>query len=316
MPSCDPVFRHLILGSGPAGLTAGLYAARSNCCPLIIQGVTPGGQLTKTTSVDNYPGFPDGIQGPELMAEMERQARRFGTNIVTGEVTAVDLSKAPFEAYVGKTCYRGRTLIVATGASPKMLGLPNERELLGRGVSVCATCDAFFYKGKKVVVVGGGDTAMGEAAFIARFAREVMVVHRGETLRAVPPMKERARKNKRVSFRLHTMLTEILGDKQSGVRGVRVKDLQSGQQEEIICDGVFIAIGHRPNTALFRGQLELDPEGYIVSRNFTETSVPGVFAAGDVQDRVFRQAVTAAGSGCMAAMQAERYLESQEEELI
>jgi thioredoxin reductase (NADPH) len=311
---CDPVFRHLILGSGPAGLTAGLYAARSNCCPLIIKGGTPGGQLTQTTSVENYPGFPEGVDGQELMAKMEAQARRFGANVVNGQVTSVDLSAYPFEAWVGETCYRGRTLILSTGASPKMLGLSNEWDLVGRGVSVCATCDAFFYKGKKVVVVGGGDTAMGEAAFLARFASEVVVVHRRKSLRAVPPMQERARKNKRVSFRLHTLVTEILGDRQNGVRGVRLKDLDRDVEEEIACDGVFVAIGHRPNTALFRGQLELDAEGYIVTRNFTETSVPGVFAAGDVQDRFFRQAVTAAGSGCMAAMQAEGFLESREEE--
>lgn len=310
----EPLFRHLILGSGPAGLTAGLYAARSNCCPLIIQGGMPGGQLIQTTMVENYPGFPEGIDGPELMAKMEQQARRFGANIVNGEVTDVDLSAYPFEAWVGDTRYRGRTLIVCTGATSKMLGLPNEGELLGRGVSVCATCDAFFYRGKKVVIVGGGDSAMGEAAFLARFAREVLVVHRRRRLRAVPPMQERARRNKRISFRLHTQVTQILGDKQTGVRGVRLKDLGRGGEEEVACDGIFIAIGQRPNTDLFRGQLDLDPEGYIVTHNFTETSVPGVFAAGDVQDSNFRQAVTAAGSGCMAAIQAEGYLESREEE--
>jgi thioredoxin reductase (NADPH) len=312
--SCPTVFRHLIFGSGPAGLTAAIYAARSNCCPLLIHGRKPGGQLTGTTVVDNYPGFPDGIDGPTLMEQMEKQARRFGTNFVMGAVTRVDLSASPFKVWVEDDLYQGKTLIICTGASPKMLGLPNEWELLGRGLSVCATCDAFFYKGKRVVVVGGGDTAVEEASFLARFAREVTVIHRSRDLRAIPELRQRAMNNPRVTFRLNTLVTGLLGDRKSGVRGVRVQNLDNDERGEIACDGVFVAIGHTPNTGLFRGQLELDSEGYIVTHNYTETSVPGVFAAGDVQDPHFRQAVTAAGTGCMAAMQAERYLESLEDE--
>lgn len=302
-------YRYLIVGGGPAGYTAAIYAGRSNCCPLLIQGPQPGGQLTTTTVVDNFPGFPEGVDGPVLMERMEQQARRFGTEFVTGEVTRIDLSVLPYRVWVGDELYRGYSLIVATGASPRMLGLPNEWELMGRGVSVCATCDAFFYKDKEVVVVGGGDTAMEEASFLARFARRVTVVHRRETLRATPVLQQRAKENKRIAFRWSTEVTAILGDKENGVRGVRLKDLGSGVEEEFACDGLFIAIGHTPNTGLFKGQLELDKNGYIVTRNGTETSIHGVFAAGDVQDAHYRQAITAAGSGCMAAIQAERYLE-------
>jgi thioredoxin reductase (NADPH) len=310
MAECCTGYRHLILGSGPAGLTAAIYAARSNCCPLLIQGLAPGGQLTTTTVIENYPGFPQGIEGPELMRNMEEQARRFGTNIVTGEVTRVDLSTLPFRVWVGETLYEGRTLIICTGAKPKMLGLANEWELMGRGVSVCATCDGFFYKGKEVVVVGGGDTALDEAAFLARFARKVTVVHRRESLRATPPLQRRAQQNANIDYRWNTMVTAIHGDKTSGVTGVRLREETNGHEEDFPCDGVFVAIGHTPNTALFRGQLKLDEEGYILTRNGTETNVPGVFAAGDVQDPSFRQAVTAAGTGCMAAIQAERFLET------
>ena len=314
MSAEERIFRHLIVGSGPAGLTAAIYAARDNCCPLLIQGAEPGGQLTTTTRVDNYPGFPEGIDGPDLMQGMEQQARRFGTHFVTGTITSVDLSERPFRVWVGEERYRGRTLIICTGASPKMLNLPNEWELMGRGVSVCATCDAFFYRDKEVVVVGGGDTAMEEAFLLARFARRVTVVHRRDTLRASQLLQQRAMQHPRIAFRWNTQVTEILGDQQGGVHGVRLQDLNTGKAEEFPCDGLFIAIGHTPNTSLFRGKLELDPEGYIVTRNYTETSVPGVFAAGDVQDPHFRQAVTAAGSGCMAAIQAERFLETLGEE--
>jgi thioredoxin reductase (NADPH) len=307
------VYRHLIVGGGPGGLTAAIYAGRSNCCPLMIQGPQPGGQLTTTTVVDNFPGFPEGIDGPELMERMEQQARRFGTEFVSGEVTRIDLSGAPFQVWVGDDLYRGQTLIIATGASPRMLNLPNEWELMGRGVSVCATCDAFFYKEKEVVVVGGGDTAMEEASFLARFARKVTVVHRRDTLRAAPVLQQRVMENERIGFRWNTRVTAILGDRQSGVNGVRLQEVQTGDEEELPCDGLFIAIGHTPNTALFRGQLELDPQGFILTRNGTLTSVPGVFAAGDVMDSRFRQAVTAAGTGCMAAIQAERYLECLED---
>ncbi|PLX83876.1 MAG: thioredoxin-disulfide reductase [Desulfuromonas sp.] len=300
----------IILGSGPAGLTAAIYAARGNCCPLVIHGSQPGGQLTTTTDIDNFPGFPEGIDGPTLMQQMEDQARRFGTAFVQGEVTRVDLEGPPFRVWVEDEIYLCTSLVIATGASPRMLGLPNEWDLYGRGVSVCATCDGFFYKEKELVVVGGGDTALEEAAFLTRFARRVTVVHRRDTLRASPPLQKRARENERIGFRWNSVVSAILGDKEAGVRGVRLKHLQNGQEEELACDGVFIAIGHTPNTALFEGKLEMDEGGYLVTRNGTETSVPGVFAAGDVQDHQFRQAITAAGSGCMAAMQAERYLET------
>lgn len=318
MSGADAIHETIILGSGPAGLTAAIYAARSRCCPILIHGSQPGGQLTTTTVIENFPGFPDGIDGPTLMQEMEKQALRFGTRFVEGEVTKVDLSSRPFRLWVGDDIFRCRTLIISTGASPKMLGLPNEWDLYGRGVSVCATCDAFFYKDKEVVVVGGGDTAVEEATFLARFARKVTVVHRRDTLRASPVLQKRALQNKLITFRWRTVVSAILGDKESGVRGVRLRDLSSGEERELSCDGVFIAIGHTPNTELFRGQLEIinesHGEGYIVTRNGTETSIPGVFAAGDVQDPHFRQAITAAGTGCMAAMQAERYIESLNEE--
>lgn len=313
MASENRIYETIILGSGPAGLTASIYAARSRCCPLLIHGRQPGGQLTTTTVIDNFPGFPEGIQGPELMELMEKQARRFGTEFLEGEVGRVDLSSRPFRLWVENRLYRSRTLLICTGASPKMLGLPNEWELYGRGVSVCATCDGFFYKDKEVVVVGGGDTAMEEAAFLARFAGKVTVVHRRDTLRASLPLQKRARENRRITFRWDTLVTKILADRQ-GVRGVRLQNVQTGREEKLSCDGVFIAIGHTPNTGLFRGQLEMDEEGYLLTRNGTETNIPGVFAAGDVQDPHFRQAITAAGSGCMAAIRAERYLECVEDQ--
>ncbi len=305
----EGVYETIILGSGPAGLTAAIYAARSRCCPLVIHGIQPGGQLTTTTCVENFPGFPDGIDGPTLMDRMQRQALRFGTRLLEGEVTKVELGEEPFRLWVGEELYRTRTLIIATGATPKMLGLPNEWRLYGRGVSVCATCDAFFYRDKEVVVVGGGDTAVEEATFLTRFARKVTLVHRRAALRAIPILQRRASGDSRIHFRWETLVTAILED-QRGVTGVRLRHLPSGREEDLLCDGVFIAIGHIPNTSLFRGQLEMDADNYLVTRNFVETSIPGVFAAGDVQDAHFRQAVTAAGSGCMAALQAERYLES------
>jgi thioredoxin reductase (NADPH) len=306
----EPLPETVILGSGPAGLTAAIYAARSRCCPLLIHGRQPGGQLTTTTTIENFPGFIDGIDGPLLMDQMQAQAERFGTRYVIGDVTRVDLSVHPFKVWVDEELYRGLTLIIATGSSPRMLGLPNEWPLYGRGVSVCATCDAFFYRGKEVVVVGGGDTAIEEAVFLTRFASKVTLVHRRDTLRAAPLLQQRAIGHRQIDFRWSTQVVEILGDQESGVRGVRLRHLPSGKVEELACDGIFVAIGHTPNTELFEGQLEMDREGYIITNNHTETSVPGVFAAGDVQDPHFRQAITAAGSGCMAAMQAERYLES------
>ena len=308
MSTPDAIQETIILGSGPAGLTAAIYAGRGRCCPLLIHGRQPGGQLTTTTDVDNFPGFPEGVDGPELMDSMRRQAERFSARFVEGEVTRVDLSASPFRIWIGDELYLCLTLIIATGASPRLLGRGNEEALYGRGVSVCATCDGFFYRDKEVVVVGGGDTAIEEAVFLTRFARRVTIVHRRDELRATPVLAQRAFDNEKIAFRWDTVVEEILAD-QSGVTGLRLKHLKTGAEDQFPCDGVFIAIGHRPNTALFEGQLEFDKDGYIKTRNGTETSVPGVFAAGDVQDPIFRQAVTAAGTGCMAAIQAARFLD-------
>ena len=308
MNSADAIQETIILGSGPAGLTAAIYAGRGRCCPLLIHGRQPGGQLTTTSAVDNFPGFPQGVEGPDLMENMRLQAERFNTRFVEGEVTKVELGEHPFKLWVGDELYRCLTLIIATGASPRLLGLGNEEALYGRGVSVCATCDGFFYRDKEVVVVGGGDTAIEEAVFLTRFARRVTIVHRRDELRAVPVLAKRAFDNDKIEFRWDTGISEIMAD-QAGVTGLRLKNLKSGVEEEFPCDGVFIAIGHQPNVSLFKDQLEFDKDGYIVTKNGTETSVPGVFAAGDVQDPIFRQAITAAGSGCMAAIQVERFLD-------
>ena len=309
MENSNLIYEAIILGSGPAGLTAAIYAGRSRCCPLLIHGVQPGGQLSTTTSVDNFPGFPKGIDGPELMANMRAQAERFGTQFVEGEVTKVDLQERPLRVWVNDQMFRCLTLIICTGASPKLLGLGNEKSLYGRGVSVCATCDGFFYRDREVVVVGGGDTAMEEAVFLTRFATKVTVIHRRDSLRATPVLAERALTNKAITFIWDSVLTELQEDS-AGLSGIRLKNVKTGEESELACDGVFIAIGHQPNTKLFNGQLEMDDEGYILTRNNTETSVSGVFAAGDVQDQQFRQAITAASSGCMAAIQAERFLDN------
>ncbi len=308
MSTPESIHELIILGSGPAGLTAAIYAARGRSCPTLIHGRQPGGQLTTTTAVDNFPGFPQGIDGPDLMENMRLQAERFGTQFVEGEVTRVELDASPFKIWLGDELYRCLTLILATGASPRLLGLGSEEALYGRGVSVCATCDGFFYRDKEVVVVGGGDTAIEEAVFLTRFARRVTIVHRRDELRATPVLAQRALNNDQIAFRWDTVVTGIVAD-QSGVTGVRLKNLKTGTEDEFACDGLFIAIGHQPNTALFAGQLEFDSEGYIKTRNGTQTSVAGVFAAGDVQDPIFRQAITAAGSGCMAAIQVERFLD-------
>src|SRR4029453_10016716 len=310
-------YRVIILGSGAAGFTAAIYAARANLQPLLIEGPQPGGQLTITTEVENYPGFPKGIMGSELMEEFKKEAVRFGTESVFGEVTAANLKQRPFQITVGKEIYTGDTLIVATGASAKLLGLESESKLMGHGVSACATCDGFFFRDKELVVVGGGDTAMEEATFLTKFASDVSVVHRRDTLRASKIMQDRAVKNPKISFIWDSIVDKVYGDpKAGGVTGVRLKNLKTGETRDFKTDGLFIAIGHEPNTKLFVGKLDLNPAGYIITDDGTKTSVPGVFACGDVQDHVYRQAVTAAGTGCMAAIDAERFLEGQAHWLV
>ncbi len=305
-------YRVIILGSGAAGLTAAIYAARADLEPLVIEGCQPGGQLTITTDVENYPGFAEGIMGPDLMEEFKKQALRFGTEMVFGEVTAVNLKQRPFQVVVGKENLTCDSLIVATGATAKLLGIESEKKLMGHGVSACATCDGFFFKDKELAVVGGGDTAMEEATFLTKFADKVTVVHRRDALRASKIMQDRAVKNPKIGFIWDTVVDEIYGDpKAGGVTGVRLKNLKTGKSEDFKADGLFVAIGHEPNTKLFVGQLDLDPAGYIVTHDGTKTNVLGVFACGDVQDHVYRQAVTAAGTGCMAAIDTERFLESQ-----
>jgi thioredoxin reductase (NADPH) len=305
-------YRVIILGSGAAGLTAAIYAARANLEPLVIEGSQPGGQLTITTDVENYPGFAKAIMGPDLMEEFKRQAVRFGTETLFGEVTSVNLKQRPFQVVVAKENLTCDSLIVATGATAKLLGLESESKLMGHGVSACATCDGFFFKDKNLVVVGGGDTAMEEAIFLTKFANRVDVVHRRDTLRASKIMQDRAKKNPKISFIWDSVVEEVYGDpKAGGVTGVRLKNLKTREIKDFKTDGLFIAIGHEPNTKLFVGQLDLDPAGYVLTHDGTKTNVPGVFACGDVQDHVYRQAVTAAGTGCMAAIDAERFLESQ-----
>jgi thioredoxin reductase (NADPH) len=309
----DETYRLVILGSGPAGLTAALYAARANLAPLLIEGAQPGGQLTITTEVENYPGFPHGIQGPEMMDVFRLQAERFGTKFVFGEVSAVNLRKRPFELTAGVSTIGAEALIVATGASAKLLGIESEKRLMGYGVSACATCDGAFFKNKEAVVVGGGDTAMEEATFLTRFCTKVTVVHRRSALRASKIMQDRAAANPKIAFIWDTVIEEVHGEQKTGVSGVRLKNLKTNAASEFRTDAVFVAIGHQPNTRLFEGQLEMDETGYLKVRNgSTYTNVDGVFAAGDVADKVYRQAVTAAGTGCMAAIDAERWLEAHE----
>ena len=299
----------IIIGSGPAGLTAAIYAARADLKPLVIEGSQTGGQLTITTDVENYPGFPDGIMGPELVMDMKRQAERFETEFVSGDVTSVDFSKSPFTINTGNVSYRAKTVIIATGASARWIGIESESKLLGSGVSGCATCDGFFFKGKDVVVVGGGDTAVEEAIFLTKFANRVSLVHRRDQLRASKIMQEKASRNEKLSFIWDSIVVDILGVDVGHVTGIRLKNVKSGAVTDVQCDGVFIAIGHTPNTKMFEDQIDLDEKGYIVLKERTLTNVPGVFAAGDVADPYYRQAITAAGMGCMAAIDAERYLE-------
>ncbi len=305
----------VIMGSGPAGLTAALYTARANLEPVVFEGMEAGGQLTLTTDVENFPGFPNGIMGPELMDAMRKQAERFGAICVQKMITSVDFSKRPFKIVADNTTLEADTFIIASGASAKMLGLKSEKLLLGHGVSTCATCDGFFFKDKELMVVGGGDSAVEEGIFLTKFASKVNIVHRRDQLRASKILQERAFKNPKVYFIWDSEVEEILGDMQNGVKGVRLKNTKTGKVTEKEAQGVFIAIGHNPNTGIFRGMLDMDEQGYLITKEgSTETSVPGVFAAGDVQDTKYRQAITAAGSGCMAAIDAEKFLEEHHEE--
>lgn len=305
----DETRQVIIIGSGCAGLTAAIYCARANLSPLVAEGLEPGGQLATTTMVENYPGFPEGIMGPDLIQNMKKQAQRFGAEFIMGGVSSVELRQKPLKVFAEGKEFKTGAIIIASGAFARLIGLESERRLMGRGVSTCATCDGYFFRGQEVAVVGGGDTAMEESIFLTKFATKVSVVHRRDKLRASKVMQEKAFKNPKIEFIWDSIVEEIISANGEGVGGVRLKNLKTGQPSQLSCGGVFIAIGHEPNTKLFAGQVEMDQKGYIITREGTRTNIEGVFACGDVQDHIYRQAVTAAGSGCMAAIDAEKYLE-------
>ena len=311
MTSTNMKRKVIIIGSGPAGLTAAIYSARANLRPLVFEGIQPGGQLTITTDVENYPGFPDGLMGPDMMDKFRKQAQRFGAECLFQTVDKVDMSKQPFSIWANGQKYESESIIISTGASARLLGLDAEKELMGNGVSACATCDGFFFKDKKVVVVGGGDSAMEEATFLTKFASEVTIIHRRDQFRASKIMVERAIKNPKISIKYNSIVKNIFGTKNSGVESIEIEDVKSKVTSIFNCDGVFMAIGHVPNTKIFNNSLSLDKNGYIKTKpDSTHTNIAGIFACGDVQDSIYKQAVTAAGSGCMAALDAEKWLES------